>query len=49
MYRMFRNSWNPLWELIVRLKVMKQSHINICPIYMSSFMSYNEFYKQSKL
>ena len=29
-YRVFCNLWNPLQELIVRLKVMKKSHINIC-------------------
>ena len=31
-YRVFRNLWDPLRELIVRLKIMKKSHVNICPI-----------------
>ena len=38
----FCNLWDPLRELIVRLKVMEKSHINICPI-LSLFMRYNEF------
>ena len=32
LYRVFRNLWDPLRELIVHLKVMKKTHINICPI-----------------
>ena len=32
LYRVFRNLWNPVRELIVRLKIMEKSHINICPI-----------------
>ena len=31
-YRVFRNLWDPLPELIVRLKIMKKNHINICPV-----------------
>ena len=31
-YGVFRNLWDPLRELNVRLKIMKKSHINICPI-----------------
>ena len=31
-YRVFRKLWDPLRELIVRLKIVKRSHINICPI-----------------
>ena len=31
-HRMFRNLWDPLRELTVRLEIMKKSHINICPI-----------------
>ena len=31
-YRVFRNLWDPLRQLIVRLKIMKKCHINICPI-----------------
>ena len=29
---MFRNLWDPLRELTVRLEIMKKSHINICSI-----------------
>ena len=32
LYRVFRNLWDPLRQLIVRLKIMKKCHINICPI-----------------
>ena len=31
-YKVFRNLWDPLRELIVRLKIMGKCHINICPI-----------------
>ena len=30
-YTRFRNLWDPLRELILRLKIMKKRHINICP------------------
>ena len=30
--KVFRNLWDTLRELIVRLKIMKKSHVNICPI-----------------
>ena len=39
---MFRNLWDPLRELSVRLKIMiKKSYKYIS--YLSSFMRYNEF------
>ena len=31
-YWVFRNLWDPLRELIVHLKIMKKSHVNISPI-----------------
>ena len=32
LYRVFRNLWDSLRQLIVGLKIMKESRINICPI-----------------
>ena len=49
---MFRNLWDPLRELIVRLKIMRKSHINICPICLHLWnimnfllITFNYFYK----
>ena len=33
-YRVFRNMWDPLRELIVRLKIMKKNRINVCPVFV---------------
>ena len=40
-YRVFRNLWDPLRELILCLKIMKKSQCKYMP-YLSSFMRYNE-------
>ena len=42
LYRVFRNLWHSLRELIVRLKVMKKKSDKYMS-YLSSFMRYNEF------
>ena len=48
LHRVFRNLWDSLRELIVRLKITKKKSYKYMS-YLSSFMRYNEFYKQSKL
>ena len=50
LHRLFRNLWHPLRELIVRLKIMKKSHINICPIRrrLQWVFCFNYFYKRCK-
>ena len=40
-YRVFRNLWHPLQELIARRKIMKNSHINICLICLHSWHTTN--------